>query len=349
VDFKLNEKAFIALSTELSVPLQGFLPEQLNGVKVPNPSEVVFRKTGLHSVSEASTALLSGGEEWLVEKQKMALPTAGEAGPRHYTFAVSIERSAVCAGRIAIVGAGPGDPELVTVKGKRYLEAADLILYAGSLVPEKLTHYAKPGALVRSSASLSLEDQFALMDGFYRQGKFIVRLHTGDPSIYGAIQEQMAHFDTEEMEYEIVPGVSSFQAAAAVLRSQFTVPEEVQTIILTRGAGRTPVPEKEKLSELARSRATMCIYLSAEWSDEVQSELLQHYPPTTPVAVCYRLTWDDEQVWRGELSSMSDLVHQSGKTRTVLLVVGDAIGARVNRSKLYDPSFPHGFREANGS
>ena len=346
VDFKLDEQAFIAFAEACGVPLKGFNPEQLESVgPVPNPSEVVFRNTGVRSVSEASSALLSGENRWLVEKQKVALPGIPEGEPRHYTFTVSLLRGAERRGRIAIVGAGPGDPELVTVRGKRYLEQADLILYAGSLVPERLTHSAKPGALVRSSASMSLEEQFALMERFYRQGKFVVRLHTGDTSIYGAIKEQMAFFDAGGMEYEIVPGVSSFQAAAAVLQSQFTVPEKVQTIILTRGSGRTVVPKKERLSELARARATMCIYLSAEWSDEVQAELLEHYDPETPVAVCYWLTWDEQQVWMGRLGELSALVRGCGKNSTLLIVVGEAIGAREGRSKLYDPSFTHGFRE----
>ncbi|MCE1273657.1 MAG: precorrin-4 C(11)-methyltransferase [Chlorobiales bacterium] len=350
VDFKLDEEAFISLADACGTTLKGFTPDQLESVgRVPNPSEVVFRKTGLHSVSEASAALLSGENRWVLEKRKVALDGIPEGQPRHYTFAVSLLRGAERRGRIAIIGAGPGDPELVTVRGRRYLEQADLILYAGSLVPEKLTHCSKPGALVRSSASMSLEEQFELMASFCRRGKFVVRLHTGDPSIYGAIQEQMAFFDAEGFEYESVPGVSSFQAAAAVLQSQFTVPEKVQTIILTRGNGRTPVPDRERLSELARARATMCIYLSAEWSDEVQSELLRHYDPDTPVAVCYRLTWDDQQVWRGRLDGLSALVRQSGKSRTVLLVVGEAIGARGGRSKLYDPSFTHGFREGRGA
>lgn len=346
VAFKMDEPAFIAFAELCGVSLEGFSAGALESVgPVPNPSEVVFRKTGLHSVSEASAALLSGTKRWHVEKRKVALEAVPEGAPSHYTFAVSLLEGAERQGRIAIVGAGPGNPELVTVRGRRYLEQADLILYAGSLVPEKLTHCAKPGALVRSSASMSLEEQFSLMERYYRQGKFVVRLHTGDPSIYGAILEQMAFFDDAGMEYEIVPGVSSFQAAAAVLQSQFTVPERVQSIILTRGSGRTPVPDKERLSELARARATMCIYLSAEWSDEVQAELLEHYDPDTPVAVCYRLTWDDQQVWRGRLDELSALVRGSGKSRTLLLVVGEAIGARTGRSKLYDPSFTHGFRE----
>ncbi len=348
VDFKVEEPAFRKLADVCGVELHGFEPRMLEQVPdVANPSEVVFRKVGVHSVAEASSALLAGESCWAVEKQKVVLPGVPVTEPRHYTFAVSVFGAAVRRAHIAIVGAGPGDPDLVTVRGRVYIERADLVLYAGSLVPEKLTHAAKPGALVRSSASMSLEEQFCLMQEVYRQGKFIVRLHTGDPSIYGAIQEQMAWFEEHDMHYEIVPGVSSFQAAAAALRSQFTIPEKVQTIILTRGNGRTPVPEKECLSELARARATMCIYLSAEHVEEVEAGLLEHYDASTPVAVCYRLTWDDEAVWRGELSELASLVRKSGKTRTVLLVVGDALGSRQNRSKLYDPAFAHGFRNAS--
>lgn len=350
VDFKTQEKAFRLASEKLGIPLHGFTAKLLESVEgVPNPSETVYRKVGVHSVAEASTALLAGESKWVVEKEKVALPGFAGDNPRHYTVAVSMDRAAVRRGRIAIVGAGPGDPELVTVKGKHYLETADLILYAGSLVPEKLTHYAKPGAGVRSSASMTLEEQFLLIDEFYRQGKCIVRLHTGDPSIYGAVHEQMTYFESNGMDYCVVPGVSSFQAAAAVLKSQFTVPEKVQTVILTRFNGRTPVPEKEALCELARSQATICLYLSAEWAKEVQEELLCHYDPSTPVAVCYRLTWDDEQIWRGALAELAALVKQSGKTRTILIVVGESVGARGSRSKLYDPSFSHGFRHVSST
>ena len=158
------------------------------------------------------------------------------------------------------------------------LEKADLILYAGSLVPRELTFCAKPGATVRNSASMDLEEQFALMKKFYDEDKFIVRLHTGDPCIYGAIQEQMNYFDQHHMSYHITPGISSFQAAAAALKSQFTIPEKVQSIILTRGEGRTPMPEREQLHLLARSQSTMCIFLSAGIAEQVREELLQEYP-----------------------------------------------------------------------
>ena len=176
------------------------------------------------------------------------------------------------------------------------LERADLILYAGSLVPKALTECHKPGAVVRSSADMNLEEQCALMKEHYDQGHFIVRLHTGDPCIFGAIQEQMAYFDQHEMSYHITPGISSFLAAAAELRSQFTIPERTQTIILTRGEGRTPMPEKEQLHLLAKSQSTMCIFLSAAIVDDVQRELLQEYPEDTPVDACYHLTWPDQKI-----------------------------------------------------
>jgi precorrin-4 C11-methyltransferase len=248
-------------------------------------------------------------------------------------------------GHIEIVGAGPGDPDLISVKGRHFLEEADLILYAGSLVPRELTYCAKKGATVRSSASLALEEQFALMKEFYDRGQLVVRLHTGDPCIYGAIQEQMAFFDQYGMRYHITPGISSFQAAAAALQSQFTIPEKVQTIILTRGEGRTPMPDKEKLHLLARSQSTMCIFLSAGVVDQVQAELLQHYPPTTPVAACYHLTWKDERIYRGELQNLASIVKENNLTLTTMIVVGDAIDNREGLSKLYSHKFTHLFRK----
>ena len=241
-----------------------------------------------------------------------------------------------------------GDPELVSVRGKRLLEKADLILYAGSLVPIELTYYAKPGATVRSSASMTLEEQFALMKEFYDRGLFIVRLHTGDPCIYGAIQEQMAFFDRYGMRYRITPGISSFLAAAAALRSQFTIPEKVQSIILTRGEGRTPMPEKEKLHLLARSQSTMCIFLSASIAEEVQRELLECYPPETPVAACYHLTWKDEKIFRGELRNLAAIMKENNLTLTTMIVVGEAIGNREGLSKLYSNHFTHLFRGTKG-
>jgi precorrin-4 C11-methyltransferase len=248
-------------------------------------------------------------------------------------------------GFIEIVGAGPGDPDLVSVRGRKMLERADLILYAGSLVPKALTECHKPGAVVRSSADMNLEEQCALMKEHYDRGHFIVRLHTGDPCIFGAIQEQMAFLDANGMDYHITPGISSFLAAAAELQSQFTIPERCQTIILTRGEGRTPMPEKEQLHLLARSQSTMCIFLSASIVDDVQRELLMEYPEDTPVAACYHLTWPDQKIYRGVLKDLAKIVHDNHLTLTTMLVVGEAIDNREGLSALYDKHFTHLFRK----
>ena len=307
---------------------------------MPHPSEKVFEVTGVYSVSESAALKSAGNVSLLLEKQKGQV-TAGN----DFTFAVALDQRAERSGFIEIVGAGPGDPELVSVRGKHLLEKADLILYAGSLVPIELTDYAKPGAVVRSSASMTLEEQFTLMKEFYDRGLLIVRLHTGDPCIYGAIQEQMAFFDRYGMRYRITPGISSFLAAAAALRSQFTIPEKVQSIILTRGEGRTPMPEREKLHLLARSQSTMCIFLSASIAEEVQQELLQCYPPDTPVAACYHLTWKDEKIFRGELQNLAAILKENKLTLTTMIVVGEAIGNREGLSKLYSGHFSHLFRK----
>ena len=322
-----------------NIPVHIYDPIELAEIKIPNPSKKVLEVTSVPSVAEASALATSLNDRLLVEKQKGKLSEGND-----FTFAVALDRAAERRGFIEIVGAGPGDPELISVKGKNFLEAADLILYAGSLVPVELTYYAKPGATVRSSATMTLEEQFSLMKEFYDKGLFVVRLHTGDPCIYGAIQEQMAFFDEYGMDYHITPGISSFLAAAAALQSQFTIPEKVQTIILTRGEGRTPMPEKEKLHMLARSQSTMCIFLSASIVDQVQSELLQHYPPTTPVAACYHLTWKDERIFRGQLQDLARIVKENNLTLTTMIVVGDAIDNREGLSKLYSHQFKHLFR-----
>ena len=313
--------------------------EDLQEIQVPHPSQKAFEVTGLYGVSEAAALKSAQEGPLLIEKQKECLSEGN-----HFTYAVALDATYGRWGHIEIVGAGPGDPDLVSVRGKRFLETADLILYAGSLVPIELTHYAKPGAVVRSSASMTLEEQFDLMKAFYDQGRLVVRLHTGDPCIYGAIQEQMAFFDRYQMSYHITPGISSFQAAAAALRSQFTIPERVQTIILTRGEGRTPMPEKEQLHKLAQSQSTMCIYLSAGIVEQVQAELLQAYPPETPVAACYKLTWKEERIYRGVLKDLARIVRENGLTLTTLLVVGEAIDNRQGLSRLYSHQFKHLFR-----
>jgi len=339
IDIKHDEVAFLALSKNWNISFVTYTADALNTIQVANPSEMVMNKLGVHSVSEAAALLSSGNQSWLLEKQKITL-----ASGKMHTMAIALAASAERKGMVAIVGAGPGDAALISVKGKELLQAADLILYAGSLVPEQLTHYAKAGAIVQDSSGMTLEEQIPLMEAHYALGHLIVRLQSGDPSIYGAIQEQMTIFDEKKMDYFIVPGISSFQAAAAVLKSEFTIPEVVQTIILTRGQGNTPLPEHEKLEEMAKLRATMCIFLSATISRRVQAQLLEHYPPDTPLAVLYRVTWEDEKIFTGRLDELVSIIRSNKLTRTVLIVVGAAIGARQNRSHLYNPAWKHIFR-----
>ena len=339
IELKKDEPLFHALAQAWEAEKHVYRADELADITVPNPSQKVFDTTGVWGVSESTAQRASGFGPLVMEKQKGVLSASSD-----FTLAVALDADAQRGGFIEIVGAGPGDPELVSVRGKRLLETADLILYAGSLVPRELTEYAKPGATVRSSAGMTLEEQFETMKAFYDRGLFIVRLHTGDPCIYGAIQEQMAFFDRYGMRYHITPGISSFQAAAAALRSQFTIPERVQTIILTRGEGRTPMPEREKLHLLARSQSTMCIYLSAAIVDDVQAELLQAYPPETPVAACYKLTWRDERIYRGQLKDLAQIVKENHLTLTTMLVVGEAIDNRQGLSHLYASDFKHLFR-----
>lgn len=339
IALKEKEPAIHHLSKQWQCPLHIFSAQELSMISVPHPSEKVRQVTGVDGVAESAAIKAAQYGPLLIEKQKCKLSEGGD-----FTFALAQEASTIRQGHIEFVGAGPGDPELISVRGKHFLEMADLILYAGSLVPEQLTHYAQPGCTVRSSATMTLEEQFQLMKSFYDDDKLVVRLHTGDPCIYGAIEEQMALMDEAGMNYHITPGISAFQAAAAALKSQFTIPEEVQTIILTRGEGRTPMPEREQLHRLAKSQSTMCIYLSASIVEKVQEELLESYPPDTPVAACYKLTWKDEQIYRGQLKDLARIVKENKLSLTTLLVVGRAIGNREGVSRLYHKNFKHLFR-----
>lgn len=317
-----------------------FNPAELAEIETPNSSKRVLETTGSGSVCEAASIIASQFGSLVLEKQKHKFKVGND-----FTFAVALERGVELKGRVEIVGAGPGDPELISVRGKRLLENADVVLYAGSLVPIKLTEYAPAGAIIRSSADMTLDEQLDFMKSWYDKGKRIVRLHTGDPCIFGAIQEQMAFFDQNGMEYRITPGISSFLAAAAALKSQFTIPEKSQTIILTRGEGRTPVPERESLHKLAKSQSTMCIFLSATLASEVERELLTEYPPDTPIAVCHKLTWPQEKICRGVLSELSEIVKRNNFTLTTMIVVGESIGNREGLSKLYSSQFSHLFRQ----
>ncbi len=355
INVKEDEEFCAMLEDEYNKEVVFFTAEELAAVDVPNPSETVEKHVGTPSVCEAAAILGSNHGKLIIPKVK----------GKNWTAALAIDHAHLREGRvlggspakehtvlggspaeghIEIVGAGPGDPDLISVRGRKMLEKADLILYAGSLVPKALTDCHKPGAVVRSSADMTLEEQCTLMKEHYDRGHFIVRLHTGDPCIFGAIQEQMAYFDQNGMSYHITPGISSFLAAAAELRSQFTIPERTQTIILTRGEGRTPMPEKEQLHLLARSQSTMCIFLSAAIVDDVQRELLQEYPEDIPVAACYHLTWPDQKIFRGVLRDLSKIVHDNHLTLTTMLVVGEAIDNRQGLSALYDKHFTHLYR-----
>ena len=337
IDVKKNEPFVDLLVLDYQEKVEFFTAAELSAIDVPNPSKVVEKHVGTPSVCEAAAILGSDHGKLIIPKVK----------GKNWTAALAIDYKYLREkkGHIEIVGAGPGDPDLVSVRGRKMLEKADLILYAGSLVPKALTECHKPGAVVRSSADMNLEEQCALMKQFYDEGKYIVRLHTGDPCIFGAIQEQMAFFDQNGMEYHITPGISSFLAAAAELQSQFTIPERTQTIILTRGEGRTPMPEKEQLHLLAKSQSTMCIFLSAAIVDDVQKELLMEYPEDTPVAACYHLTWPDQKIYRGKLKDLAKIVHDNNLTLTTMLVVGESIDNRKGLSELYSKHFTHLFRQ----
>ncbi len=246
---------------------------------------------------------------------------------------------------VYFVGSGPGDQELITVKGRRLLEEADCVVYAGSLVEEKVLGYCREGVEVFNSAGMHLEEITGVMASRARAGKVVVRLHTGDPSLYSAFREQADALEKEGIAYEVVPGVSSASASAAALKREFTMPGVTQTVIFTRLEGRTPVPEAESLRSLAAHNATICVFLSVSMVERVVEELLSGYPPDTPAAVVYRATWEDERTIRGALSEIAGKVREAGITRHALIIAGRAIGDEAALSKLYDKGFKHGCRE----
>lgn len=249
---------------------------------------------------------------------------------------------------VHIVGAGPGDPELITVRGERLLREADVVIYAGSLVNPALLELCKEGAEIHNSASMTLAEVIATIESAEAAGKTTVRLHTGDPAIYGAIQEQMDELDSRGILYDVTPGVSSFLATAAALRQEYTLPGISQTIILTRQEGRTPVPERERLRALAAHQSTMCIFLSVAMLAEVTGELIAGgYSPDTPVAIVERASWPEQQILRGTLATIAAIVKERGIDRTAMIVVGHCLSAEYEQSRLYAPEFSHMFRSAS--
>jgi precorrin-4/cobalt-precorrin-4 C11-methyltransferase len=249
---------------------------------------------------------------------------------------------------VIFVGAGPGDPDLITVKGQKALARADLVLYAGSLVSPAVLGWTNPGADLVDTAKLNLEEICARLMAGHRNGRRVVRVHSGDPALFGAIQEQLEILERENIPCLVIPGVSAAFAAAAALAQELTLPEVTQTVILTRAAGRTPVPEREALHDLARHGATLVIYLSITLIERVVAELTPAYGPETPVVVAYRVSWPDQKLLRGTLGTIAGLVEASGISRQALILVGPALAARDGelqaRSKLYDQAFTHGFR-----
>ena len=247
---------------------------------------------------------------------------------------------------VHFVGAGPGAPDLITLRGAELLKRADVIIYAGSLVNPALLAYAKEGCRVYNSAEMTLEQVIAVLEDAERGGLESVRLHTGDPSVYGAIREQMDALDRLGIPYDDTPGVSSFCGAAASLRAEYTLPGVSQSVIITRVAGRTPVPEAESVAEMARHGASMVLFLSAGMLDKLQAELLKGaYTENTPAAIVYKATWPEEKVVRCTVGTLAESGAREGIRKTALVLVGDFLGAAYERSKLYDPAFTTEFRE----
>jgi precorrin-4/cobalt-precorrin-4 C11-methyltransferase len=245
---------------------------------------------------------------------------------------------------VYIIGAGPGDPDLLTIKAQKILMAADVIFFADSLVPPQILQFCRQDAEIIPTANKTLEEILPLMIQRVRSHKSVVRLHSGDPSLYSAIHEQMQLLAEAEIPFEVVPGISAFQAAAAKLKVELTVPGLVQTIILTRISGRTEVPAKEELASLAAHQASLCLYLGARHIEAAQAKLQEHYPPETPVAICYRLGWADEKILVVTLNKMADCTHQENLTRTTLYVISPALKESIGRSRLYHPEHTHLFR-----
>jgi precorrin-4/cobalt-precorrin-4 C11-methyltransferase len=249
--------------------------------------------------------------------------------------------------QVHFVGAGPGDPDLITVKGRNLLSTADVVIYAGSLVNPALLEITQSHCEIHNSASMTLAEVIAVMQRAVGENKQVVRLHTGDPSIYGAIQEQIDELNRLGIQWAVIPGVSSFLAAAAALGQEYTLPGISQTVIITRMEGRTPVPDREKIRSLAEHQATMCIFLSVHMFDDLVRELTAGgYSLDTPVAVVEKASWPEQRVFRGTLSTIAGQLSDGGVSRTAMIIVGKVLDGEFEPSRLYAPEFGHMFREA---
>lgn len=248
---------------------------------------------------------------------------------------------------VVFIGAGPGDPELITVKGKKFLEKADVVVYAGSLLNPEILRYAKAEAEFYDSAKMDRTEVFKVMTDAVRAGKLVARVHDGDPSFFGALQEQLDYLEKEKIPYMIIPGVSCLQAGAASLKRELTLPSVSQTVIITRPEGRTPVPKNQSIKELAKHKATMAVFLGLQQVEAVISELREGgYTEDTPACVVYKASWTDEKIVRGTLADIAAKVKGAGITETALIYVGKVFSpTSYEYSKLYDPAFTHGFRK----
>lgn len=247
---------------------------------------------------------------------------------------------------VYFIGAGPGDPDLLTIKGKKIIDRADVIIYAGSLVNKEILKDAKADAAIYNSAAMTLEEVLAVMQKAEADGLVTARVHTGDPSVFGAHREQMDALKQLGIPYEVIPGVSSFVAAAAALKKEYTLPGVSQTVILTRMEGRTAMPPKESIRDLARHNATMVIFLSVGMIDRLAAELMQEYRPDTSAAVVYKASWENQKIVQGTLSDIARKVTDAGIKKTALIVVGDFLGEEYELSRLYDKTFSHEYRRA---
>lgn len=248
---------------------------------------------------------------------------------------------------VHFVGAGSGAVDLITVRGAKLLGEADVVIYAGSLVNPELLNYCKEGCEIHNSATMTLEEVIAVIKEAEAAGKITVRLHTGDSSIYGAVREQFDELIELGIEYDVCPGVSSFCGAAASLKTEYTLPDVSQTVIITRTAGRTPVPEQQSIVSLAAHQATMVLFLSTKLTEKLQAELLEGgYPGNTPVAVVYKATWPEEKIFRCTVDTLHKTVSENGLTKTSLIIVGNCMGDQYLRSMLYHPTFTTEYREA---
>ncbi|HBC96634.1 MAG TPA: precorrin-4 C(11)-methyltransferase [Clostridium sp.] len=248
--------------------------------------------------------------------------------------------------KVYFIGAGPGDVDLITVKGRKILSSADVVIYAGSLVSREHMNYCREGVKIYNSASMTLKEVVETMYEYYKQGKRVVRLHTGDPTIYGAIKEQMDELDKLDVAYEVIPGVSSFTAAAAAIKSEFTLPDVSQSVILTRIGGRTPVPENESLEKLASIGCSMALFLSVSMIDKVVEKLKRGYGRNVPAAVVQRATWKDQKCVVGTLDDIAEKVKSKNITKTAQILVGDFINCKYEKSFLYNENFTHMYRKA---